>query len=196
GFLYASTGDTARGDGGPPGASTNPYARDLGSLNGKILRLRLNGSVAPGNPFLGRGGAADFIFAYGMRNPFRFTFDARTGLLWLADVGQVTFEEIDVVHAGDNLGSPICEGVAPAPPCPGNSVPPIYAYGHTDAGASVTGGTFYEGGLFDPAFRGDYFFGDYVFDLVWRARLDPSRTRFDGQPDVFVRDAGGPVDFT
>jgi hypothetical protein len=74
-------------------------------------------------------------------------------------------------------------------------VPPVYAYGHTDAGASVSGGTFYEGGQFDPVFRGDYFFGDFVFDLVWRARLDPARTGFDGQPDVFVRDAGGPTDF-
>ena len=195
GFLYASTGDTARGDGGPPGSSTNPYARNLGSLNGKILRLRLDGSAAPGNPFLGRGGAADFIFASGMRNPFRFAFDVRTGLLWLGDVGQVTFEEIDVVHAGDDLGWPMCEGFAPSPPCPGGTVPPIYAYGHTDAGASVTGGIFYEGGQFDPAFRGDYFFGDFVFDVVWRARLDSGRTGFDGQPDVFVRDAGGPTDF-
>ena len=196
GLLYVGVGDTGLGDGGGPGQSTNPYAQNLNSLNGKILRLAFDGSAAPGNPFLGRGGAADFIFAYGLRNPFRFTFDTRTGLLWVGDVGQGTFEEIDVVHAGDNLGWPMCEAFAPSPPCPGSTVPPVYAYRHTDDGASVTGGTFYEGEQFDPAFRGDYFFGDFVFDLVWRAQLDPERSGFDGQPDVFVRDAGGPVDFT
>jgi len=195
-LLYVGVGDTGLGDGGGPGRSMNPYAQNLNSLNGKILRLSLDGGAATGNPFFGRGGTAAFVFAYGLRNPFRFSFDARTGLLWAGDVGQDTFEEIDLVHAGDNLGWPMCEAFAPSPPCPGSTVPPVYAYGHTDAGASVTGGTFYEGGQFDPVFRGDYFFGDFVFDLVWRARLDTARTGFDGQPDVFVRDAGGPVDFT
>jgi glucose/arabinose dehydrogenase len=196
GLLYVGVGDSGRGDGGAPGDSTNPYARDLASLNGKILRLTLDGAPAPGNPFLGRGGAADFVFAYGLRNPFRFSFDVRTGLLWVGDVGQNTFEEVDVVHAGDDLGWPMCEGFAPASQCPGGTVPPIHVYAQTDPGSSVTGGVFYEGQQFDPAFRGDYFFGDFVFDIVWRARVDAARTGFDGEPDVFVRDAGSPVDFT
>src|SRR5262249_29627714 len=139
GFLYVGVGETGRGDGGGPGDSTNPYARDLASLEGKILRLGLDGGPAPGNPFLGRGGAADFVFASGLRNPFRFTFDARTGLLWVADVGQSTFEEIDIVHAGDDLGWPMCEAFAPSPPGPARTGPPIYAYAHTGAGWSVTG---------------------------------------------------------
>ena len=195
GLLYVGVGDTGRGDGGAPGQATNPYARDLASLEGKVLRITRDGRPAPGNPFLGRGGAADFVFASGLRNPFRFTFDPRTGLLWVADVGQNTFEEIDVVHAGDDLGWPMCEGFQPAPPCPGGTVPPVYAYGHGPDGASVTGGVFYDGSQFDVAYLGDYFFGDFVFDVVWRARLDASRTGFAADPEVFLRDAGGPVDF-
>jgi glucose/arabinose dehydrogenase len=195
GFLYVGVGDTGRGDGGGPGQATNPYARDLASLEGKILRLALDGRPAPGNPFLGRGGAADFVFAYGLRNPFRFTFDERTGLLWVGDVGQITFEEIDVVHAGDDLGWPMCEGFEPAPPCPGGTVPPTYVYRHGADSASVTGGVFYEGSQFDVAYLGDYFFGDYVLDLVWRARPNAQRTGFAADPEVFLRDAAGPVDF-
>jgi glucose/arabinose dehydrogenase len=196
GLLYVGVGDTGIGDGGGPGQSTNPYAHDLASLEGKVLRITLDGRPAPGNPFLGRGGAADFVFAYGFRNPFRFTFDARTGNLWVADVGQATFEEIDVVHAGDDLGWPMCEAFQPAPPCPGGTVPPIYAYRHGPNGASVTGGVFYDGSQFDVAYLGNYFFADFVFDLVWRARLDATRTGFAADPEVFLRDAGGPVDFT
>jgi glucose/arabinose dehydrogenase len=196
GLLYVGVGDTGVGDGGGPGQSTNPYAHDLASLEGKVLRITLDGRPAPGNPFLGRGGAADFIFAYGFRNPFRFTFDARTGNLWVADVGQDTFEEIDVVHAGEDLGWPMCEAFQPVPPCPGGTVPPIFAYRHGPNGASVTGGVFYDGSQFDVAYLGDYFFADFVFDLVWRARLDATRTGFAADPEVFLRDAGGPVDFT
>ena len=195
GLLYVGVGDTGRGDGGAPGEATNPYARDLASLEGKILRLALDGHPAPGNPFLGRGGAADFIFASGLRNPFRFTFDERTGLLWAADVGQGTFEEIDVVHAGDDLGWPMCEGFEPAPPCPAGTVPPVYVYRHGPDSASVTGGVFYDGSQFDVAYLGDYFFGDYVLDLVWRARLNARRTGFAATPELFLRDAAGPVDF-
>jgi glucose/arabinose dehydrogenase len=195
-FLYVGVGETGIGDGGPPGRSTNPYARDLDALEGKILRLTLDGRPAPGNPFLGRGGAADFVFASGLRNPFRFAFDPRTGLLWAGDVGQSTFEEIDVVRSGDDLGWPMCEGFEPAPPCPGGTTPPVYAYHSGPDGASVTGGLFYEGSQFDVAFRGDYFFGDFVFDRVWRARLDATRTAFAAEPEVFLRDAAGPVDFT
>src|SRR5262245_14475909 len=197
GFLYVGVGETGRGDGGGPGDSTNPYARDLASREGKILRLSLDGSPAKGNPFLGRGGAADFIFASGLRNPFRFTFDARTGLLWAADVGQNTFEEIDVVRSGDDLGWPMCEGFEPAPPCPGGTVPPRYVYRHpAGGGASVTGGVFYDGSQLGVAYLGDYFFGDFVLDIVWRARLDADRTGFAADPEVFLRDAAGPVDFT
>src|SRR6185436_20286661 len=106
----------------------------------------------------GRGGAADFVFAYGLRNPFRITIQPDTGLLWVGDVGQVTWEEIDVVRAGDDLGWPQCEGFEPTATCPGGSVPPVHVYGHEGDGASVTGGVFYTGSQFAPAYRGSYFF--------------------------------------
>jgi glucose/arabinose dehydrogenase len=196
GFLYVGVGDTGIGDGGRPGASTNPYAGDLAALEGKILRLALDGSPAPGNPFLGRGGAADLVFALGLRNPFRFAFDRRTGLLWVGDVGQDTFEEVSIARAGDDLGWPHCEGFQPAGPCPGNTVPPVFVYPHPEDGASITGGVFYDGAQFDVAYGGDYFFGDFVLDRVWRARLDATRTAFATDPEVFLRDADGPTDFT
>ncbi len=187
GALYVGVGDTGIGDGGPPGASTNPYAHDLGSLEGKILRLALDGAPAPGNPFLGTGGAADYVYAYGFRNPFRFDFDPQTGLLWVGDVGQDAFEEIDVVEPGDDLGWPRCEAREPADECPGNSVPPVYVYSHQDDEASVTGGTFDASGA--------YVFADFVFDLVWRLGLTADRRDVVGPPEVLVRNAGGPSDF-
>ncbi len=187
GFLYVGVGDTGRGDAGPPGAATNPYARDLSSPEGKILRITRDGDPAPGNPFLGMGGAADLVFAYGLRNPFRFDFDPQTGRLWVGDVGQNTFEEIDVVAAGDDLGWPRCEAREPAAECPGGTVPPVYVYAHEGDDASVTGGTFDASGA--------YVFADFVFDLVWRLPLTPSRTDVVGPPDVLVRNAGAPVDF-
>jgi glucose/arabinose dehydrogenase len=196
GFLYVGVGDTGKGDFGRPGDAANPYAHDLGALEGKILRLALDGRPAPGNPFLGRGGAADFVFAFGLRNPFRFAFDPHTGLLWVGDVGQGTFEEVSIARPGDDLGWPRCEGFQPAASCADATGRPVYVYPHGDEGASVTGGIFYDGAQFDLAFRGDYFFGDFVLDQVWRARLDAARTAFAAPPEVFLRDAAGPVDFT
>lgn len=187
GFLYVGVGDTGIGDFGPPGASTNPYARDLASPEGKILRLTLDGDPAPGNPFLGMGGAADLVFASGLRNPFRFDFDPQSGRLWVGDVGQNTFEEVDIVAAGDDLGWPRCEAREPAAACPGPTVPPVYVYSHEGDDASITGGTFDASGA--------YVFADFVFDVVWRLSLTASRTDVVGPPDVLVRQAGAPVDF-
>jgi glucose/arabinose dehydrogenase len=196
GYLYVGVGDAGVGDRGAPGAATNPYAQDRRSPNGKILRLALDGTAAPGNPFAGLGGAADAVWAYGLRNPWRFTFQPGTGLLWVADVGQNAWEEIDVVRAGDNLGWPQCEGTEPRPRCPGTTVPPVYQYAHRADGASVTGGVFYPGGQFAEEYRGSYFFGDFVFDLVWRAVPRSSHDGFQGEPEVFARQAEAPVDFT
>lgn len=186
GFLYVGVGDTGRGDFGAPGASTNPYARDRQAPEGKILRLTRDGAAAPGNPFAGEGGAAELVYALGLRNPFRFTIDAETGLLWVADVGQNTFEEIDVVRAGDDLGWPRCEGREPTSQCPGGTVPPVFVYAHGSDDASVTGGPFWDG---------EYVFGDFVLGRVWTAPLDAARTGFAAEPEVLARDVGGPVDF-
>jgi len=196
GFLYAGVGDSGVGDAGPPGAAQNPYAQDVTSPNGKILRLTLDGRGAPGNPFTGQGGASDAVFAYGLRNPFRFTFQPGTGLLWVADVGQDTWEEIDVVRAGDNLGWPQCEGLAPRPQCPGQTVPPVYQYPHDGGDAAVIGGVFYDGSQFATQYRGSYFFADFERDIIWRAQPTASSDGFEHPPDVFARGADGPVDLT
>jgi len=201
GNLYVATGDTGISDGGPPGASSNPYAQDLQHLEGKILRVTRDGDPAPGNPFAAMGGNAAFVYAYGFRNPFRFAFDPITPgpqLLWAADVGQVTWEEIDVVTAGGNYGWPQCEGNEPMPACPGTSTPPVYAYrhpGNPNEVVSVTGGVHYDGAQFEDAYRGNYFFGDFGLDRVYRAEVDASRTGFVGDPQIFSADPEQPVDF-
>jgi glucose/arabinose dehydrogenase len=198
-FLYVGVGDTGRGDSGPPGASTNPYAQDLQHLEGKILRVRLDGSAPADNPFVGEGGNAGLVWAYGLRNPFRFAFDPfGPRHLWAGDVGQNTWEEIDVIRAGDDLGWPQCEAREPADRCPGSSVPPVYAYRHpggSNDNVSVTGGVHYDGAQFAAEFRGDYFFGDFGLNEVYRAEVNAARDGFAGDPVVFSSNAGQPVDF-
>ena len=136
-------GDTGIGDGGAPGQSTNPYSQDLGALEGKVLRLELDGSPAAGNPFIGTAGARPEIYARGFRNPFRMSFDPQTGRLWAADVGQATIEEIDIVQAGGNYAWPRCEGTLPAGCQQPGDIDPVFTYPHSGTGAlgnSVTGG--------------------------------------------------------
>jgi glucose/arabinose dehydrogenase len=197
--LYVGVGDTGFRDGGPPGASTNPYAQDVQHLEGKILRVNRDGTPPADNPFA--GGNAAFVYALGLRNPFRFAFDPiQPGprLLWVADVGQNTWEEVDVVRAGDDLGWPQCEGNEPTATCPGTSVPPIHVYRHPglpDESVSITGGVHYDGAQFDESFVGDYFFGDFGLDQVYRAEVNASRDGIDGDPETFANDAGSPVDF-
>jgi glucose/arabinose dehydrogenase len=193
GKLYASVGDTGINDGGPPGASTNPYAQSLAALEGKILRLERDGSVPSDNPFVGQAGARPEIFAYGLRNPFRMGFDPIGGRLWAADVGQSTIEEVDVIVAGGNYGWPQCEGTLPAPACPDVGEPgaPVYEYDRSGQNASITGGAFAVGG----AQAGRYFFGDYVFGTIWVLDVNPTRDGVVGAETLVVSNAGGPVDF-
>lgn len=201
GMLYVAVGDTGLGDGGAPGSSTNPYAGDLQHREGKILRVKPDGTAPADNPFVALGGDAAFVYAYGFRNPFRFAFDPMSPgphLLWAGDVGQSTWEEIDVVRAGDDLGWPRCEGFEPAADCPGASVPPVYVYRHPgqpNESVSVTGGVHYDGAQFDDTYRGDYFFGDFGLNEVYRARVNATRDGFVGPPEVFSDVAGQPVDF-
>jgi len=197
--LWVSVGDTGIGDGGPPGASTNPYSQDRNALEGKILRLELDGiTPAVGNPFIGVPGTRPEVYAFGFRNPFRMSFDPQTGRLWVGDVGQSTLEEIDVVQSGGNYAWPHCEGTLPAG-CQANATPgpvidPVFEYPRSGPGVigqSVTGGAFA-----DPSFGfagGQYIFGDYVASKLWRAA--PNAARDDiGTPVDFVTNAGGPVD--
>lgn len=199
--LYVGVGDTYLGDQeGPPGTSTNPYAQDLDSLEGKILRLELDGSVPPDNPFVGQGAARDEIFALGFRNPWRMGFDPVTGRLWVGDVGQDTIEEVDIAVAGGNYAWPRCEGTLPAGCQLPGDVAPVFAYSHSGAdslGVSVVGGAFPQGGNF-AALEDDYFFADFGNDpsygAVYRAPLNAARDGFAGAAQSVVANAGGPVD--
>jgi glucose/arabinose dehydrogenase len=194
--LYVGVGDTGRGDNqGGPGSSTNPYAQDLSALEGKVLRLELDGSVPADNPFVGQAGVREEIFAYGFRNPFRFGFDPLSGELWVGDVGDLTIEEIAIVGPGENHSWPYCEGTLPVGCAQPGDVAPIFTYPHSGGaslGTSITGGAF-AGGSFGGR-ENDYFFGDYTGNTIYHAEVNAMRDDVDGTPTAFVTSAGGPVD--
>ena len=166
GFLYLGLGDG--GSAGDPGNR----AQNLSSPLGKLLRIDVAGAsgyaIPPDNPFAGGGGLRE-IWAYGLRNPWRFSFDRATGDLWLGDVGQDRFEEIDLVTRGGNHGWRLREGdhcFNPSSGCPGAGlVAPVAEYGH-DEGISVTGGFVYRGDDV-PALAGQYLFADFGSGRFW-----------------------------
>jgi len=167
GMLYVGMGDG--GSGGDPFNS----GQRLDTLLGKLLRIDVDGAAPyrtpPNNPFVGRGSARGEIWAYGLRNPWRFSFDRGTGRLFLADVGQNAWEEVDLVEKGQNYGWNIMEGTHcfnPPTDCNTNGLRlPIAEYARAD-GCSITGGYVYRG----PRIRGlvgRYLFGDYCSGRVW-----------------------------
>ena len=190
GKLWASVGDSGIGDFGNPGDSTNPYAQDLGSLNGKILRLELSGAPAAGNPFIGTPGPAGEIYAYGFRNPFRFGFDATTGKAWVGDVGQATLEEVDLIQAGGNYSWPYCEGSLPAGCEHVGDVAPILEYPRS-FGTTMIGGAF-SARDFGSLGR-QYFFADFGASTIFSA-APTRRTTTSRRPFRFDTSAPGPVD--
>ena len=175
GHLWFGLGDGGSG-GDPLGHGQNP-----GTLLGDILRLDVSepGSYAiPGdNPFADGSGGAPEVYLYGLRNPWRFSFDPDTGLLWIADVGQGAYEEIDRIDpaaaAGANLGWNVMEGAhcfADAACSPDGLMLPLAEYAH-DQGCSVTGGYVYRGDAIDGLW-GWYLFGDYCSGLLFGIRSD------------------------
>lgn len=183
--LYIATGDG--GSANDPGNVAQSLSSDLG----KILRIDvehpadgLNYSIPAGNPFAAGAPIDDKIWAYGLRNPYRNSFDRATGDFYIADVGQNAREEIDLERAGStggvNYGWRVKEGsvrnpATPSDPLPANVVDPIYEYLH-GAGAfqgnSVTGGYVYRGSLI-AGLQGTYFFGDFVGGHIWSLQVDP-----------------------
>ena len=167
------------GDGGSEGDPQN-RSQDPGTLLGKLLRLDVDAgtpyAIPDDNPFAGDGLPLDEIWASGLRNPYRFSFDRLTGDLYIADVGQSRWEEIDVQPAaspgGQNYGWRLMEGdecYNPPSGCnDGSLVLPVHVYGH-DLGCSVTGGVVYRGSAL-PELQGLYFFADWCSARIWSLR--------------------------
>ncbi len=169
GYLYIGLGD-----GGAAGDRFG-NGQNLQTLLGSMLRIdvdELPYTIPPDNPFVGDAAALDEIWAYGLRNPWGFSFDRLTGDLYIGDVGQNLYEEINFQPAssfgGENYGWPITEGFHcyDAVSCDTTGlVMPVAEYDHS-RGCSVTGGLVYRGGQF-PEMDGVYFFGDFCSGIVW-----------------------------
>jgi glucose/arabinose dehydrogenase len=171
GYLYIATGDG--------GSGGDPYnnGQNLESFLGKILRIDVNNksadrayAIPSDNPFLGNG--VPEIYAYGLRNPWRFSFDHETGKLWVADVGQDRLEEINIVKKGKNYGWHIQEGTECFEPKDGcdraGLEQPLFTYGR-NLGVSITGGYVYRGKDL-PALVGWYVYADYGTGTLWALR--------------------------
>ena len=202
GYLYIGMGDG--GSAGDPGNR----AQNLNSLLGKMLRINVNGTsgsrqyrIPASNPYVGKPGR-DEIWSRGLRNPWRWSFDRQTGNLWIGDVGQRRYEEIDRSYVGSrgagwgqNYGWRVMEGRHCYNPSSGcnrsNKALPIVEYPHS-VGCSVTGGFVYRGSDY-PMLRGGYFFGDYCSGRIWAisatAKSPASRT-FLLRPNINISSFG------
>lgn len=191
GKLYIPTGE---------GGRRSQNSQELTNLSGKILRVNLDGSVPTDNPFVGRKGVRGEIWAYGLRNPWRITFDAKTGSLYAADVGGGLAEEVNLILRGKNYGWPQTEGFKPA----GSKgvTYPIYAYGHSKKGASIIGGDVYYSPagagdtptisrlVFPKKYHGRYFFGDFVTYQISTVDLAAKKP----VAELLFPDMGGVID--
>ena len=195
GYLYIALGDGGKGD------DPLQAGQDLSTLFGKILRLDVD-HKSPGlpygipqdNPFVKTPNARGEIYALGVRNPWRISFDRQTGDLWCADVGQNLWEEISIIPKGGNLGWSKREAthkarpgaktfeendLAPKSP---DFVDPIWEYPHTaDWGKSITGGQVYRGSKV-AALKGYYLYGDYVSGKLWALKADMSWKVTENRP--------------
>ena len=190
GKLYVAVGDNA--DSSKPQNLSDPF--------GKMLRFNDDGTIPPDNPFFAsQTGLARAIWAYGLRNPFTFAFQPGSGRMHINDVGQNTWEEIDLGAPGANYGWPASEG-------PDNVIAgvtaPLFAYKHSSTappgsgpggffvGFAITGGAFYpDSGPFPAAYRGQYFFADFVSRFVARLDLANNNAAY-----AFANLSGDPVD--
>ncbi len=212
GKLYVGVGDSGCNSGAPPEPPREPsnhFATCLSNANGKILRVDLDGSIPGDNPLVGMAavtacgdvcatpvGAVTApprpeIWAWGFRNPWRLWLDPVTGRLWVGDVGESTYEEIDVVEPGRHHGWPWREGPHGWPsskcretiPDTGDCVDPAYHCRHGEASGgidgdceSITGGLIVDTAAWPAAARGRYYFGDNVNGRIWSLAVDGSRT--------------------
>ena len=173
GYLYLAIGDGVKSD--PHG-----YAQDLARLPGSILRLDVSGDgyeVPPDNPFVAEPNARAEIYAYGLRNPWRFSFDRKTGQLWSGDVGHSRWEEINQIMPGINYGWNIMEGneCFNASDCEADGLEPPYAtYSHQE-GCAIIGGFVYRGSSM-PELTGHYIYGDFCNGGIWAVNANSNET--------------------
>jgi glucose/arabinose dehydrogenase len=205
GTLWVATGDASSF------ATVDPRAlraQDLDSLAGKLLRVGRDGRGLPDNPFWTGDATAvrSRVWAYGFRNPFRFTLRPSTGRPYVGDVGAQAWEELNVARPGGNHGWPCYEGPAPQPgyqqlaACqalmaqgPGAVAAPLTGYPHRTATASITGGAFYTGTSFPDLYRGVYFFGDFSRETLHYVAVDAD-DQAAGPIRGFATGVAGPVD--
>ncbi len=179
GYLYIASGDG--GSGGDP----DNNAQDLSNLLGAVLRIDvnttsngLNYAIPRSNPFLGLDNMRGEIYAYGLRNPWRMSFDPQTNNLWSGDVGQDEREEVNIVSAGGNYGWKRFEGTfCFSGDCDDSGlVEPIFEYAHNGNDQSITGGYVYRGNQ-TPSLRDKYIYADFVDGRIWALESDT------GSPD-------------
>jgi len=176
GYLYISSGDG--GSGGDP----QNNAQNRSNLLGAILRIDvdntangLNYAIPADNPFVGEADVREEIYAYGLRNPWRMSFDTATGNLWTGDVGQNEIEEIDIIQSGGNYGWKLFEGTSCFSGDCNNTglIAPIFEYDQTANDKSITGGFVYHGNA-APSLTNKYVYADFVSERIWAMNLDGS----------------------
>ncbi|WP_270889968.1 PQQ-dependent sugar dehydrogenase [Pedococcus sp. 5OH_020] len=202
--LFVSIGDDAGNNGDPK----TLRAQDLNQPYGKLLHLTADGRGVSGNPYYSATTPRSWrsmVYAYGFRNPFRFSLDPRSGIPHLGDVGWSTMEEVDAVRPGANAGWPCYEGkdrttfssysVCQALYAAGSAQMPIWAYPHT-VGTAVIGGVHYTGTSYPAQYRNAYFFGDYTRLKIWTLATD-LQGHLTREPEAggFATDVGAPVAF-
>lgn len=204
GTLFVTNGDDATWTGVDDPALR---AQDIDSLAGKLIRVDANGKGLADNPFWNGNpdAARSKVWAYGLRNAFRFSVrpgSGNPGAVYAGEVGWNEVEEIDVIKKGNNLGWPCYEGAgiqagyqfktacqalySAVLADPSKHTPPVYAYNHAGESASVTGGTFYMGSAYPPQYQGKYFFGDYVRSWLKFAGFDANDALSSGPADFDV----------
>ena len=212
--LYVTIGDAAGYDDVDPAALN---AQDLDNLAGKILRINRDGTAPTDNPYYAASPTANKskVFAYGIRNAFRLSIRQSDGLIVVGDVGWNTWEEVNVVPKGGNLGwpcyeardqqngtgapgigaykdLPACQAMYATPPA--NLVWPIHFYPHPPSSAVVSG-VFYDGTNYPAEYKGLYFYGDYAKNQIYSLQLAANNTMVTGSNKTFASNAGGPVNF-
>jgi len=180
GMLYIGTGD------GGAGGDPHQNGQNLGAILGKILRIDVDHkqpyAIPADNPFVGTHGALPEIWAYGMRNPWRFTFDRQTHQLYCADVGQDKWEEVDILEKGKNYGWSAKEGTHDFRPERANGplTDPIKEYVHGDGNNCIIGGYVYRGKTY-PELQGIYFYSDYGSGRIWGLKWNGHALTLDAE---------------